>query len=180
MKRTRTAQLGLALATAAMVALAAGSTLAATDGLLGLNSTGTSLVSITKGDQAQITGMADIALPPWSTGMPAPAGATSSCVFTTTGSYQVTTSSANTSGADYRLFNGFGFIAYTVEWNDGVIGLQAMTGGTALVTQTGDATDPTCGGATPATVAMGITTSEMDLAAAGAYTDTLTVLIAPE
>ena len=63
MKRTRM-QLGLALATAAMVALAAGTTLAATDGVLGLTSLGTTIVTITKGDQAQITGMGDIALPP--------------------------------------------------------------------------------------------------------------------
>jgi hypothetical protein len=156
------------------------SAFAATDGVLGLTSVGTTIVSITKGDQALITGMLDIALPPWSTGSPAPAGATTACVFSTTGNYQVTTSSANTSGNDYRLTDGFGFIIYTVEWNDGVAGLQPMVGGTALAGQVGDGASQNCGGALPATVAVGIAVGEMNAAAAGAYTDTLTVLIAPE
>ncbi len=174
-------KLGLALAMAAMVTLAAGTALAATDGVLGLSSAGTTIVSITKGDQALITGMLDIALAPWTTGQPAPAGATSACVFTTTGLYQVTTSSANTTGVDYRLFDGVGgFIVYTVDWNDGIIGPQAMTGGTALPTQAGDAALQDCGGATPATVSVDITAGEMNGATVGVYADTLTVVIAPE
>ena len=71
------------------------------DGPLGLTSAGTTIVSITKGDVAQITGMGDIALPPWIAG--AVAGATTSCVYTTTGAYQVTASSGFTSGVDFRL-----------------------------------------------------------------------------
>jgi len=174
-------KLGLALAMTAMVTLAAGTALAATDGLLGLNSTGTTIVSITKGDQALITGMADIALAPWTTGQPAPAGAAMSCVYTTTGQYQVTTSSANASGVDYRLYDGgVGYAVYTVEWNDGVLGPQGMTQGTAMVGQTGEAALQDCGGATPATVSVDITIGEMNGAPVGVYTDTLTVVIAPE
>ena len=179
MERTRTAQVIRTLATAAMVAaLSAGSALAASDGLLGLNSTGTSLLSITKGDQAQITGIADIAMPAWTTGSPAPAGSTTACVFTTTGAYQVTTSSANTTGTNYRLFDGaLNYIVYTVQWNDGG-GAVAMTGSTTLTSQTGS-TILGCGG-TNATVAVDITNPVMIAAPVGVYADTLTVLIAPE
>ncbi len=179
MIRTRTLR-RLVLAATAVAMMMGSSAFAATDGVLGLNSVGTTIVSITKGDLALITGMADILLPPWTNGSPAPSGATTSCVFTSTGNYQVTTSSANTAGANYRLFDGFGFIVYTVEWNDGTAGLQAMVGGTALPGQIGDGASQNCGGGFPATVAVGITVGQMNGAAAGAYTDTLTVLIAPE
>jgi len=165
----------------AMVTLAAGIALAASDGVLGLNSTGTTDISITKGDQAMITGMADIALAAWTTSDPAPAGTATACVYTTTGLYQVTTSSLNAAGVDYRLFDGgTDYVVYTVEWNDGVAGLQAMTQGTAMVGQVGDAAQQNCGGATPATVSVDITVGEINGAPVGVYTDTLTVVIAPE
>jgi hypothetical protein len=174
-------KLGLALAMTAMVTLAAGTAVAATDGVLGLTSTGDTIVSITKGEQALITGMLDIALAPWTTGQPAPAGATTSCIYTTTGQYQVTTSSLYTTGVDYRLSDGVGgFIVYTVDWNDGIAGLQPMAGGTALVGQQGDAVSQNCGGVNPATIAVAITVGEMNGAPVGIYADTLTVVIAPE
>jgi hypothetical protein len=173
-------KLGLALAMAAMVALAAGTALAATDGVLGLTSTGDTIVSITKGEQALITGMADIALAPWTTGQPAPAGATTACVYTTTGQYQVTTSSLYTTGSDYRLSDGIGnFVVYTVDWNDGV-GAQPMTGSTAMLGRQGDAVSQNCGGVNPATVSVGIGVGAINGAPVGMYADTLTMVIAPE
>jgi hypothetical protein len=153
---------------------------AATDGVLGLTSQGTTIVSITKGDVVMITGLTDIALAPWTTGQPAPAGLSSACVFTSTGNYQVTASSANTTGSDFRLTDGLNFIVYTTAWNDGVSGAAALTGGTPLTTRVGDAVSMNCGGATPAQVTVNITVAEMNGAPVGSYTDTLTLLIAPE
>jgi hypothetical protein len=174
-------KLGLALTTTALVALAVGTAQAATDGLLGLSSIGTTDVTITKGDLAQITGMTNITLAPWNTGSPAPAGVTTACVYTSTGGYQVTASSANTSGVDFRLFDGaLNFITYTMTYNDGVLGAQAMVSGSVQVGQTGDNVSVNCGGGFPATIAVGITVPNMNGAAAGAYSDTLTLLIAPE
>jgi hypothetical protein len=152
----------------------------ATDGTLGLTSVGTTQVSIIKGDVALITGLSDIVMPPWSTGDPAPAGAANSCVFTSTGNYQVTASSANTTGTDFRMTDGFNFIVYTVQWNDGISGLTGVTGGTALVGRVGDGASQNCGGALPATVQVGVTVGEMNAAPTGNYLDTLTLLIAPE
>ena len=153
---------------------------AATDGVLGLTSIGTSIVSITKGDVAMITGLGDIALAPWANGQPAPAGLTTACVFTSTGNYQVTASSAFTTGSDFRLSDGINFITYTASWNDGVSGVSGLTGGTPMVGQVGDAVSMTCGGATPAQVIVNITNPNMVGAAVGTYSDTLTLLIAPE
>lgn len=152
---------------------------AASDGALGLNSIGSTVVSIVKGDTAQITGMADIVLVPWSTGQPAPVGSTTACVFASTGLYSMTATSANPSGAIFRMTDGLAFIDYTVGWNDGVAGLQAVSNGAALLGLVGDALSLTCGGATPATVQVDITVANMNGAPTGAFSDTLTIIIAP-
>jgi hypothetical protein len=156
------------------------SAMAATDGTLGLSSTGTTDISIIKGDTAQITGLTDILLAPWTTGDPAPVGTASACVYTSTGAYSMTATSANGAGAAFRLTDGTNFIAYAVRWNDGAAGLQLTTNGTPLTTQAGDAASTTCGGATPATVQVSIGVGAMAAAPTGTYGDTLTVLIAPE
>jgi hypothetical protein len=153
---------------------------AATDGTLGLNSIGTTDISIIKGDTAQITGLTDIVLAPWTTGDPAPVGSANACVYTSTGTYQMTATSSNGAGTTYRLTDGASFINYTVSWNDGAAGLQAIGNGVALVGQVGDAASTTCGGATPATVQVNITVGQMGGAPTGSYGDTLTVLIAPQ
>ncbi len=152
----------------------------ATDGTLGLTSTGTTDISIIKGDTAQITGFVDIVLAPWTTGDPAPAGSSPACVYTSTGTYQMTATSANGVGTTFRLTDGTNFINYGVQWNDGVGGFAATSNGTPLAGLTGDAVSTTCGGATPATVQVNITVGQMNAAPTGSYGDTLTVLIAPQ
>ena len=153
---------------------------AATDGTLGLTSTGTTVVSIVKGDTAQITGLTDIVLVPWSTGDPAPVGSANACVYTSTGLYQMTATSANGVGPTFRMTDGLAFIDYAVGWNDGAAGLQVASNGVALLGQVGDAASTTCGGATPASVQVNITVANMNGAPTGAYGDTLTVIIAPQ
>ena len=153
---------------------------AATDGTLGLNSIGTTDVSIIKGDTAQITGLQDIVLVPWTVGDPAPAGTSPACVYTSTGSYQMTATSANGLGADFRMTDGANFLTYSVSWNDGAAGLQPATNGGILAGLSGDAVSTNCGGATPATVQVNITVGAMAGAPTGSYGDTLTVLIAPQ
>ncbi len=153
---------------------------AATDGSLGLTSTGTTDISIIKGDTAQITGLQDIVMVPWTTGDPAPAGTSPACVYTSTGNYQMTATSANGIGGTFRLTDGLNFINYVVSWNDGVGGLTGVTNGTPLAGLTGDAVSTNCGGATPATVQVNISVAQMTGAPTGNYGDTLTVLIAPQ
>jgi hypothetical protein len=155
------------------------SAMAASDGTLGLTSFGSTDISIVKGDSAQITGLTDIVLTPWTNGDPAPVGTTNACVYTSTGAYGMTATSANGAGAIFRLTDGTNFIDYAVSWNDGS-GLAAASNGVALTGRVGDAVSTTCGGATPATVQVNIATPDMASSPTGTFGDTLTVLIAPE
>ncbi len=152
--------------------------MAATDGTLGLSSTGTTDISIIKGDTAQITGLADMAMAPWTTGDPAPVDSTTACVYTSTGAYQVTPTSANGAGAQFRMADGGNFLVYDVNWNDGTGNVNlnngAVQGGRAGSTTVG------CGGATNATVQVNVTLGNVTAAPVGNYADTLTLLIAPE
>ena len=168
-----------ALVAAGVIAFGAAA-FAASDGTLGLNSTGTTDVTITKGEVAQITGLADIALAPWNTGSPPPAGNTNACVYTSTGNYQVTASSANAGGGNFRLTDSVNFINYTVQWDDNSGGgPTGVTESTALTAQVGS-TITNCGGSPNATVSVAITNGQMNAAPVGSYSDTLTLLIAPE
>lgn len=157
------------------------SALAATDGLLGLNSTGTTDITIIKGDTAQITGLTDIALLPWTAGDPAPVGTSTACVYTSTSAYGMTANSSNGAGAAFRMTDGTNFMSYQVRWNDGS-GLTLASNGVALGAQAGSTTLG-CGGGTNATVQVTIPVGgATGIAAAltGSYADTLTVLIIPE
>ena len=153
---------------------------AATDGNLGNVSVGTSQISIIVGDTAQATGFSDIILAPWSSGSPAPVGTSTACIYTSTGGYQVTATSANAAGSQFRLAGTSGFVRYFVRWNDGSSGLTPVTNGTPLAGLVGDATSPTCNGANPATVEVRITNSAISSAGFGQYSDTLTLMITPQ
>ncbi len=152
---------------------------AATDGTLGLTSTGTTDISIIKGDTAQITGLQDMVMTPWTAGSPAPVDSSPACVYTSTGNYQVTMTSANGAGGAYRLADGANFVNYGVQWNDGAAGFAGTTNGNTLVGRSGS-TIVGCGGTTPATVQVNISIGNITAAPVGNYSDTLTVLIAPE
>ncbi len=171
----------LTLKIAAIVMLSASAAYAASDGTLGLTSTGTTNISITKGDQALITKLTDINLGAWTAG--AVTGVSNACVYTTTGGYSVTATSANVGATStFRLFNGTaGYITYTVQWQDNGGTYDPTAYNTALIGQAGDNTAQDCGGAaaTNAKVQVNITNAQMTAAANGVYTDTLTLLITP-
>ena len=166
--------------------LASGLASAASDGTLGLTSTGTLDITVTKGDMALITKLDDIALgtfSTWGVGDGNLTGNDDVCVFATTANYIVTAESANSSGTDFRLSDsgGTNFITYTVTWDDGPGGAFALSEGTASGPQVPH-TEQDCGGAlsTNATVAVSISEANMIAAASGIYSDTLTLLIAPQ
>ena len=83
--------------------VAGGSAIAATQGTLGLTSTGTIDISVGVGDQIQITALADI------TGPYVPGtdfnGSSPACVYSNggTGAFDVTMTSANGSGTNFQL-----------------------------------------------------------------------------
>lgn len=165
---------------AALALLVPGSATAATDGALGLSSVGSTEISIVRGETAQASGLEDIVLAPWTEGDTAPRGTATACIYTSTGSYQITASSSNGAGGNFRLTSGTAFIDYRVRWNDGVSGLTLLSNGTPATGFVGDSTSLNCGGANPATIQVNIRNAAISAAPTGAYSDTLTIMITPQ
>ncbi len=154
--------------------------LAASDGTLGITSKATTTVSIIRGETARASGLEDIILWPWFQGEPAPVGDATACIYTSTGSYQMTASSANGAGTGFRLTSGPSYLDYTVRWNDGVTGLISISHGVPVTGLLGDSTSTTCNGSNPATIQVQIFNSQMQAAPIGLYGDTLTIVITPQ
>jgi hypothetical protein len=167
---------------------------AATQGTLGPTSTGTSNLSITVGNAAQISNMNDFALGLWAGGNVT--AADSVCVYTNTagGGYTITPSSANAGGTGlFRLTNGAAaYLPYAVGWT-GVsnsnfaastcVGGGGACAGSGVVSagQTGaDTTSRTCGGGTSATLSVELLATDLSAAAPGNWTDTLTIVVTPQ
>ena len=153
---------------------------AASDGSFGLTSVATTEISIIRGETARASGLDDIILSPWSDGDPAPVGTTSACIYTSTGNYQVTATSANGAGTRFRLTTGSTFMNYVVRWNDGVTGLTTIGNGVPVTGLVGETTSLTCNGSNPAMIQVRIPAPQIQGAPIGNYGDTLTVVIAPQ
>ncbi len=176
----KTVPTGLRAALAALVLLAPNLAPAATDGAFGLTSIGSTDISIIRGETAQATGLEDIILAPWTEGDTPPRGTATACIYTSTGTYQVSATSSNGVGGNFRLTSGAAFINYRVRWNDGVGGLTLLANGTPQTGFVGDSASQNCGGANPATIQVNITNAAISAAPTGSYSDTLTVIITPQ
>ena len=170
------------IALASLVA-ASGTALAATDGTLGATSTGTTDITMQVDDAVMITGLEDMPLGAY-TGTAALTGATAFCVYRNgTGNYDVTLTSANSTTTAFQAVNVDGdVVPYTVIYNDAPI----PVGGTALASGVispapfvGNGASRTCGGADNASLQVTFAQTVLDAAPTGSYSDTLTVLIAP-
>ncbi len=175
------AKISLAVAAFAV----SGITFAATNGTPGPTSTGSSVVTIIKQDAVQITKVDDLNFA--NPGFLSTAARLSDdvCVFSTTTGYNVTLTSLNGAAGAFALSDGTNSFPYAVAW--GTTGFAAgagspVTAGTALTGQTGDNVNPDCGGAAATNAAFDVTIAAADYNAAptGTYTDTLTMVVAPE
>lgn len=181
----------LTLTVAVAVGLSAGTALAATDGTLGLSSTGTVDISVTLGNVVQISGLADFVVPLWTVGDGDVQLTQNICVFANNagGDYLVTTTSANAAGPQWRLFDGgANYVNYDIGWVDASGGTFAgSTAGPAFASGVtsnnqdfADQVDPLCAGGPTATLAIQmLEAGNLDAATDGVYTDVLTVLIQP-
>lgn len=155
----------------------AGTAIAATDGTLGLTSAGTSIINIGKQNAVQITDVDDLNL---GTAGSLSATATESdsvCVFSSTGAYNITLSSAN--GAFILSdVNTTTDIAYSVDWTAGTATTAVYN--TAITGLVGDSTAVDCGATTNATFSVSVTAANFNAADPGNYSDTLTLLVQPE
>ncbi len=155
--------------------LISGSAFAASQGSLGLTSTGSSDVIIIKDNAVQISGVDDLDF-----GTTAVLGAANNsltdsvCVFSSTGLYSINVASA---GIGFAL-NGTGAaadaIAYTVKW-----GTQDLTNNVPLVNQPANATSLTCDGTTNADFTVTVDPTSFNDAKPDTYSDTLTLLVEP-
>lgn len=168
----------------------AGPSQAATQGLLGATSTGTSTISITKSVQAQISDIQDMTLPNWSIGDGAVELSSDVCVYSSTGSYRVTATGSGLVNA-FTLASGLNVLPYSVTWNSGGVGNLASTGATllpnvqSLTMANASTASATCngGGAGNNTARVVVSIPEIVMNAAASsptpYTGTLTMLITP-
>lgn len=158
--------------------------LAATQGSVGSTSTGSLSISATVPGRVQISGLTDIAF-----GTVDPTVAASSaedvCVWSNTSGkgYSVTANGSGASNA-FTLTDGTNTLAYDVQWADtsGQSSGTALSTGAALGAQVSTATNPTCsaGPAATASLIVNMTAANLQAAVAGAYTGTLTLVVAPE
>lgn len=163
---------------------------AATQGLLGATSTGTSSISITKSVQARISDIQDMTLPNWSIGDGAVELSSDICVYSSTGSYKVTATGSGLLNA-FTLGSGLNILPYAVTWNSGGAGNLASTGATllpniqSLTMANASTASSTCngGGAGNNTARVIVSIPEIVMNAAASsptpYTGTLTMLITP-
>lgn len=172
-------KLKLALVASAVALSASGVVTAATDGTLGATSTGESIVTIIKQNAVQITNVGDISLGTHAALAADQSGSDAVCVFSSTGGYSVTATSANGTGAFSLNDGGTNDIAYTVTWQ-GAGAAVPLAEGTALIGQTGDSGSVNCSGGTNATFEVTVAAALFNAAAPGSYSDTLTLLVEPE
>lgn len=160
------------LAAVASVVLASGSAIAASDGTLGLTSTGTSVVTIIKENAVQISNVNDLDLGTHSSLAANAVAADDVCVFSSTTGYNLTVTSAN---GVFELQDGAEAIPYDLSWNT-----APVTEGGVMSGLTGDNSSLNCGGGTNAAFEVTVAAADFNGAEPGSYTDTLTLLVQPE
>jgi spore coat protein U-like protein len=164
---------GLAFASQAM---------AATDGTVGLTSTGTSVVSLTVNDRVQISSVADIALGAYA-GSGNMSGQSTYCVHRNGGDNYRLTLTTNEGAFQVSSATTSDIIPFTVNVDDDTdasVGGEAMSYNTASAVAMVGHVSAACGGADNA--ALEVTFAEANLQAvssASDYNATMTILVEP-
>lgn len=155
---------------------------AATQGSLGTTSTGTIDVSAQKLAGVRISGLADIVFPASATAPAAQADAL--CIYATPGTYTIRATSSNAVGTTFRLHStASNYISYGVTWYNAEASGTATALGSGQVSSTitnGNQTATDCGGTNNARVELAVDGPTFLSAPVGTYTDTLTLLVAPQ
>lgn len=153
------------------------SALAATQGTLGADSTGTSEVMIIKDNVVLLSGVADLDLGQYNSTATDLSASDDVCVFNSTATYSVTVAG---NGSAFELSNGTETIPYSVLWTTSAAPAAALTHQTALGGNLGDRTSLNCNGGTNANFEVQVSAVDFNAAVPGTYTDTLTLMIEPE
>lgn len=167
--------------TLASALAASGAAVAANDGSIGATSSGDLQVTLAVGDRVRISSLNDIALGGY-TGAGDLVGSDAFCAYRNgTGLYSLSVASANAAAGVYRARKGAKVIPYTVRIDDDVDasnGLSVVSGATVTGLQ-GSATSASCSGSDNAALEVTFAAADLQGANAGAYTDTLTLLVQP-
>jgi hypothetical protein len=174
------------LATAAALAALASPAFAATQGTPGPTSTGTVTINATITPEVNITNLDDFTFDATSLQTALNTGADSNktdavCVWSNNvdGSYFITATGDGASNA-FTLNDGTRTRAYTVAWTGTSGSATALTAGTKSAQFTSNATAPDCGGATTATLGIGIANAGIAaMEASTTYSGVLTLLVSP-
>lgn len=162
----------------------------ATQGTLGGSSTGSVLITLNINPAIQISNLTDININ-YIVGVSSgnATGFSPACVYSnaTSKNYSIRATSTNASSGTMRVASGSNFIPYTAQWftNSNATGGTpvSLTNGTAvnITGATANNTSVNCsnGASNNASVLVTFLAADLTSAAQGAYTDTLTLLVAP-
>ena len=156
---------------------------AATDGTAGNTSTGNLDINLTKGNEVRISNLQDVNF-----------GGNNSapsqqfidvCVYSTTGSYRITASSASGTGNTFRMANSGStqFITYDLDYNDealGTSGADLNNSSLSSVFTGADQVNDDCGGGVNGRLFVQVSGSSFNQASSGSYSDTLTLVVSPQ
>ena len=163
--------------------------IAASQGSLATNSSGSMVISVVKPARANISGLSDLSVSGWAAGDGDQTVSEDICVYSTRpgGGYTVKATGTG-AGNGFTLVYAGRTLPYQVSWNAGGVGTLSNTG-TALTANspsspfTHAATDSsTCNGATAGPTARLLVTflaSSLASVSSGTYTGTLTLMITP-
>ena len=175
---------GALLACTTALACVSAPTFAATDGIVGTNSTGTMNMQLTKGDAVRISNLQDMS---FGAGFALPARQIDDiCIFSTTGSYTITASSNGngSGGPQFRMVNAGSteHVRYFVEFRDDTFSQNgdALTHNVASATYSNaDTVSDNCSGGVNSRIIVEIDAGTFNAATPDTYSDVLTLLVQP-
>jgi len=153
---------------------------AASQGGIGAQSQGTIFISMISAGLVRISKLNDINLGTWTGGDMT--GTDTLCAFSSTWGYTLSASSQHGIGLGFRMTDGSGsFINYEVEWRDSFNRQFALQHGVNTPFLWGIAFSTTCNFVgTNARLNIRVPAANLAGKIAGTYTDTLTLVIAPQ
>jgi len=153
----------------------------ATDGALnGTSSTGTTDVSITIGDLVKVSVEQDVSLT-HTPGSPS-TGSTGVCIYRNSdANVDVTLTSTNPGASDEFQMNdgGTNDILYTVDFSGSSTSASDVSSGTLTTISDENNTASDCAGGFSHDLDITVAAVDLDAAPAGSYSDTITILVAP-
>ncbi len=170
------------LALATVLTLGAGTALAASDGTLGATSTGQSDITLVKGHGIRISDVDDVNFGTTTTN---PADQYEDiCIYSTSGDYTVTATSANGLGNQFRLLGqtGFEYIVYDIEWTSNTsatAGDNLNNGVVSNIFNGANSVLEDCNGIPTARLIVDIMNGSFNAASQDTYADVLTITVEP-